>query len=192
MNVVGDIIKNCTDLIASGGLLVGFLLILLESFLPFLPLGVIVTLNINAFGFIFGTLISWLATCTGCILVYTIIYNVSNKYIYKLLKKKNQEKVEKAIQKFKNISLPILTLITTLPFTPSFIVNILSGVSGIKKEKFLTALLIGKLLMISFCGFIGKSLIESITDPKAIIFIILTLFIAYFLSKFVSKKMHIE
>lgn len=192
MDVIGDIINTCTDLISNGGFIVGFILIFIESFMPFLPLGVITTLNINAFGFIFGTILSWSATCVSCILIYTLVYNISNKYIYKLFKETTKEKIDKAITKFQNISLPTLTLIITLPFTPSFLVNILSGIAGIKKEKFITALLIGKLFMISFWGYIGKSFLESMTDIKSIIFILLTLIIAYIISKLVSKKMHIE
>lgn len=192
MDAIGNIINTCTDLILNGGFIVGFILIFIESFMPFLPLGVITTLNINAFGFIFGTILSWSATCVSCILIYTLVYNISNKYIYKLFKKTTQEKIDKAINKFQNIHLSTLTLIITLPFTPSFLVNILSGVAGIKKEKFITALLIGKLFMVSFWGVIGKSFLESMTDIKSIIFITLTLIIAYAISKLVSKKMHIE
>jgi len=192
MDIIGDIINTCTNLISNGGIIVGFILIFIESFLPFLPLGVITTLNINAFGFLFGTILSWLSTCIGCIVVYTLIYNISNKYIYKLFKEKTKKKIEKAIHKFQNIKLSTLTLIITLPFTPSFLVNILSGVAGIKKEKFIISILIGKLFMISFCAIIGKSFLESMTDIKSLIFIVLTLLIAYVISKIVSKKMHIE
>ena len=192
MDAIGDIINTCTDLISNGGFIVGFILIFIESFMPFLPLGVITTLNINAFGFLFGTILSWTATCASCILIYTLIYNISNKYIYKLFKEKTRQKLDKAITKFQNIHLSTLTIIITLPFTPSFLVNILSGIAGIKKEKFITAILIGKLFMISFWAFIGKSFLESMTDVKSIIFISLALIIAYALSKLVSKKMNIE
>lgn len=192
MDVIGDIVNTCTNLISNGGFIIGFILVFIESFLPFLPLGVITTLNINAFGFLFGTILSWIATCTGCIVVYTLIYNISNKYIYKFFKEKTKKQIDKAINKFQNIKLSTLTLIVTLPFTPSFLVNILSGIAGIKKEKFITAILIGKLFMISFCGIIGKSFLESMTDIKSLIFITLALLIAYIISKIVSKKMHIE
>lgn len=192
MDLVTDIVTRSTNLIEVGGPLIGFLLILIEAFIPALPLGVFVTLNINAFGFLLGIIISWTSTCLGSYLAYSIFYSFSNKVVYKLLQNKTRKKVEKGINKFKNISLTNLVLIITLPFTPSFLVNILSGVAELKKEKFLTALLIGKLFMVTFWGYIGKSFIESMTDPKAIIFICLTLLISYVISKFVSKKMKIE
>ena len=65
MDIVAYIIENSTKYIESGGLLFGFLLVFLECFIPALPLSVFVALNVNAFGFFVGCLISWIATCTG-------------------------------------------------------------------------------------------------------------------------------
>ena len=60
------------------------------------------------------------------------------------------------------------------------------------KKKYLISLLIGKSLMITFWAFIGKSFLESITNIKAIVFIILILSISYLITKIVSKKLKIE
>ena len=62
MEYITELVNKSTELIASGGLIIGFLLVLLEAFLPILPLGVFVSLNINAFGFLTGIVISWSAT----------------------------------------------------------------------------------------------------------------------------------
>ena len=83
-------------------------------------------------------------------------------------------------------------LIITLPFTPSFLVNILAGLARVSKEKFITALLIGKVFVVIFWGYIGKSILESFTDIKSIIYIVVALVIAYIISKIVSHKMNIE
>ena len=60
------------------------------------------------------------------------------------------------------------------------------------KEKFVIAILIGKLFEIIFWGYIGKSLIDSLTDIKSFIYIFVTLIVSYIISKIVSKKMNIE
>ena len=60
------------------------------------------------------------------------------------------------------------------------------------KEKFVTAILIGKMFEITFWGYIGKSIIDSLTDIKSLIYILFTLVIAYIVSKIVSKKLNIE
>ena len=62
VEVVNSFVDFCTNFISQGGILFGFFLIFLESFLPVLPLGVFVALNVNAFGGILGFGRSWIAT----------------------------------------------------------------------------------------------------------------------------------
>lgn len=181
-----------TKFISSGGVLYGFLLVLLESVIPALPLGVFVALNVNAFGMFMGIFISWAATCLGCFLSYSLFYYLSNKYIYKFFNAKKKRKIDKAINRIKNISFSNLVLLIALPFTPAFLINILCGINYIPRKKFLSAILLGKVFMIIFWGYVGKSLIESITDISTIIIVSIMLLIAYLLSKIVSKRMNIE
>ena len=192
MNLVAEFIDYSTNLIAQGGLLVGFLLIVFESFIPVLPLAVFVALNINAFGFFSGVFLSWLATCLGCYISYLLFFYLSDKITDKLLSDKMRKKVKRGLKRFNVISLQGIVLLVTLPFTPAFLINILAGISKVKQEKFLLAILIGKVFMIIFWGYIGKSFIESMGDIKAIIYIVCALTIAYIVSKIVGKKMNIE
>ena len=74
MELVNEFINYSTDLIINGGLIIGVVLIILESFVPILPLGVMVALITNAYGLFLGIIISWLANCTGCYLVYLSSY----------------------------------------------------------------------------------------------------------------------
>lgn len=192
MDIINTFIEYSTNVISNGGVLLGMLLIVIESFIPVLPLSVFVALNTHTFGLLPGILMSWISTCIGCFISYSIFYYVSNNVIYKHLSKKTMKKVDKAIDKFKNISLSNLTVIITLPFTPAFLINILSGVSGMSRKKFLAAILIGKIFMISFWGYIGKSLVESMTDITTIIIMSIMIIIAYILSKVIGKKANID
>lgn len=192
MDIINTFIEYSTNVISNGGVLLGMFLISIESFIPVLPLSVFVALNTHTFGLLPGILMSWISTCIGCFISYSIFYYVSNNVIYKHLSKKTMKKVDKAIDKFKNISLSNLTVIITLPFTPAFLINILSGVSGMSRKKFLVAILIGKVFMISFWGYIGKSLVESMTDITTIIIMSIMIIIAYVLSKAVGKKANID
>lgn len=192
MTTLTELIETCTELIQKGGLLMGFFLIILEAFIPILPLGAFVTLNINAFGTFPGLLISWSASVIGSYIMYLLCYYVSNKIIYKFIKKQTQEKIIEKTTHFQKIKLTSLVLIITLPFTPSCFINLLAGISNISKEKYLISLIIGKVFNIIFWGYIGMSLIESLTNIKAIIFIVVILIIAYFISKIISKKFKID
>ena len=80
-----------------------------------------------------------------------------------------------------------LFLIMALPFTPAFAVNIGAGLSDIEPKKFFAALIVGKLPLVYFWGFIGKSLLESLTDPYTLAQIVVMLILAYLVSKLVNK-----
>lgn len=192
MDLINTIVEYSTEVISNGGILFGMLLIMIESFIPALPLSVFIALNTHTFGLLPGILMSWVSTCIGCYISYLIFYYVSNNIIYKYLSKKTRDKIDKAVDKFQNISLANLTVIITLPFTPAFLINILAGVSGMSKKKYIVALLIGKIFMVSFWGYIGKSFVESMTDISAIIVMSIMIIIAYALSKLIGKNANIE
>ena len=192
MDYINSLVEWSTEFISDGGLFFGFFLVFIECFIPALPLSVFVALNVNAFGFFIGILISWIATSLGSFICYTLFKLFKKKIVVLLPKRKYLNKINSGIEKFKTIRFTQLVLILTLPFTPSFLINILSGLSGMSKEKFVIAILIGKLFEIIFWGYIGKSLIDSLTDIKSLIYIFVTLIVSYIISKIVSKKMNIE
>ena len=192
MDLINAIVEYSTEVISNGGILFGMLLIMIESFIPALPLSVFIALNTHTFGLLPGILMSWVSTCIGCYISYLIFYYVSNNIIYKYLSKKTRNKIDKAVDKFQNISLANLTVIITLPFTPAFLINILAGVSGMSKKKYIVAVVIGKIFMVSFWGYIGKSFVESMTDISAIIVMSIMIIIAYALSKLIGKNANIE
>lgn len=192
MDLINTIVEYSTEVISNGGILFGMLLIMIESFIPVLPLSVFIALNTHTFGLLPGIVMSWVSTCIGCYISYLIFYYVSNNIIYKYVSKKVRNKIDKAIDKFQSISLANLTVIITLPFTPAFLINILAGVSGMSKKKYIVALLIGKIFMVSFWGYIGKSFVESMTDISSIIMMSIMIIIAYVLSKLIGKNANIE
>lgn len=175
-----------------GGPIMGCLLILLESILPILPLGAFITLNMNAFGYFFGFLISWGTTCLGCYLSYFIFSSYFSKYFYQFVSRKNAKKLDKSMKKFQTMPLGNLVVLIALPFTPAFFINIAAGLAGVSKLKFILAILIGKLSIVYFWGFIGTSFLESMTDIRTITIITFMLTVAYFVSKYISRKMKIE
>ena len=102
------------------------------------------------------------------------------------------EKVNKKVKSFKNITFTQLVLVITVPFTPSFLINIVCGYARVKQTKYILALLIGKVFSMIFWGYIGKTLIESLTDVKALIYVAVTLVLAFAISKLVNKLLDVE
>jgi len=79
-----------------------------------------------------------------------------------------------------------------IPFTPAFFINIAAGLSKMKYQKFLLALLIGKAIMVYFWGYVGTSLLESLTDVTILLRIAVLLIGVYLLSYFVEKKLNVK
>ena len=189
MELINNLVEYFTKLLQDGGLILGIVLILLESVIPALPLGVFVALNINAYGTILGIILSWISTCLGCYLSFLLFSLFSNKFLNKI---EHKNKLRKVIMQMKTINFSNLVVLIALPFTPAFAINIAAGLVGLDKRKFAVALLTGKIFMISFWVLVGKSLIESLTDISSLITATILLIFAYLLSKLISKKMKIE
>ena len=190
MEIVDSFVQLITSYLQQFGIPFGILLIIVESIIPALPLGVFVAFNMMAFGGGVGFIISWISTCVGCCLSYFFFNKILSKWVLKNTKKKKQ--LNKIVKKMQNIEFSKLVLIVALPFTPAFLVNIACGLVRMSFKKFMAAILIAKLSIVYFWGFVGKSLLESITDLKTMIILFLLLFISYVLSKIVNKKLDIE
>ena len=169
------------------GPILGCFLILIESILPFLPLFVFITINFLAYGKIIGFLISWIFTCLGCVISFFLFRKNIQTWLYRHLKSKGLIS-KKTIDLITNLKFEQLTTIIALPFTPAFLVNIAAGLSKMKFKKFLIAILIGKVFIVYFWGFVGVSLLDSIKNPIYLVRVGVLLLIAYILSMLINKK----
>jgi uncharacterized membrane protein YdjX (TVP38/TMEM64 family) len=159
-------------------------LISIESIIPALPLFVFISINFIYFGKILGFIISWIFTVIGCLFSFFIFRKMElklNKF------NKNHSKLFKFTDYFGKLTIPQITLILAVPFTPAFAVNIVAGLSKMNVKKYLICLLIGKIFLVYFWGFVGTSLIESLRSPVIIFKIIIMLLISYGLSYIVNK-----
>ena len=190
--IIDTFVNTTTTTLSSLGPIAGVILIILESIIPPLPLSVFITLNMVAFGPVFGFLISWLSTIVGCMLSFTLFRHFFRDKLYKFIKNKDLEKVEETMKVISNISFSNLVIIIAIPFSPAFFINIAGGLSKIKVEKFFLALIIGKMIMVFFWGYIGTSLLESLTDITVLIKIGVLLMIAYIASKIVEKRLNLK
>ena len=181
---IKEIVDSITTFMGNFGIMSGVLLIILESMIPILPLGVFIALNVITFGEVMGFIISWISTIIGCMIAFFISRKLGNKF---MKKHKKDEKIIKIKNKISDLTLSNLVIIIAVPFTPAFAVNIGAGFSNINPKRYLLALVIGKIPLVYFWGFIGKSLLESLSDPYTIIQIVVMLIIAYLASKVVNR-----
>lgn len=185
-NLINEFLLN----IGIFGPILGCFLILIESIVPILPLFVFITINFLVFGSILGFIISWIFTVLGCLLSFFLFRKkIKNWFEEKI---KNHPQFQSVMNTINHVKCEELTSIIAVPFTPAFLVNICAGLSKMPFKKFLISLLIGKVFLVLFWGFVGTSLIQSLTHPVALIKVVILILFAYICSKIVSKKFHIE
>ncbi|MFJ5715007.1 TVP38/TMEM64 family protein [Neobacillus sp. NPDC093127] len=170
------------------GPLPGILLIVIEAFLPFLPLFLFVMANANAFGLWLGFLYSWLGACFGAFLVFMLIRKYGQKRIFTFLSK--HPKVRKLMDWVERNGFGPLFLLLCFPFTPSAIVNIVAGLSKIRTAQYMLAVCIGKMVMIFTMSFIGYDIRSLITQPYRTVLVFIIILILWFVGKRIEGRMN--
>lgn len=174
------------------GIFVGLLLVFIESFLPFLPLIVIVILNTNAYGFFIGFLMSYLGSVLGSYSVFLVVRNFlkapATRYINK---HKTLIKMREFIDRR---GFTFLFILMSLPFTPSSVVNVIAGVSNVKKRVYLYILIGAKFIMILSISIVGHDVTTFFTSPTRLILSVVFLVVLYVISKlyerYLNRKMN--
>lgn len=172
------------------GPILGCFCILIESILPILPLFVFITINFLVFGNLFGFIISWIFTVLGCLLSFFLFRKKIKNWFDK--KAKESKQLTKVMKVVNRVKLEQLTAIIAVPFTPAFLVNIAAGLSKMSLKKFLIALCVGKIFLVLFWGFVGTSLVQSLTHPIAFVKVVVLVLVAFFVSKLINKKFELD
>lgn len=172
------------------GPILGCFCILIESILPILPLFVFITINFLVFGEIIGFIISWFFTILGCLLSFFLFRKKIKNWFDK--KTKDKKRLNKVMHVVNKVKLEQLTAIIAVPFTPAFMVNIAAGLSKMSFKKFFIALCIGKIFLVLFWGFVGTSLVQSLTHPIALLKVVILVLLAFVVSKIINKKFELD
>lgn len=183
-------IMNLIDSLGVYGPLLGCLFIVLESIIPPLPLFVFITINFVAFGNLLGFIISWLCTCIGCVLSYYLVKKIFRSLVVRKIK--NMNLLTKCMNYVENLSLTQVIIILAIPFTPAFMINIAAGLCNMDLKKFLISILVSKIFLVYFWGFVGTGLLESLHNPSSLVTVLVMVVIAYILSKVIKKVFKID
>jgi len=192
-----DSLNNLSDslyeLLMNAGMWAPFFsscLIVLEGTLAFLPLIVFVTINIITMGPILGGIVSWLLTTLGGFIAFLLFRKGLSSFFQKKINK--SEKMLKFMNRVDKLKFSQLVLIIAIPFAPSFFINMGAGLSKISIKKYFYALLVGKIFVIIFLGYIGCNLLECLTNPLVLIKVISLVVIAYVLAQLVNKRFDLD
>ncbi|MBE6148440.1 MAG: TVP38/TMEM64 family protein [Firmicutes bacterium] len=186
--VLAGVTETIEQFISNMGVFAPFFacsLILIESMIPILPLCTFITINFISFGTIGGFIISWFFTCLGCFLSYYLVKKgIRNWYETRM---KTAPLLDNCLNYVNNLSMPSFTTLLAMPFTPAFMINIAAGMVNMNFKKFFWSILISKIFMVYFWGYVGVGIVESFSSPIIIIKISLMIVLAYLISSFVKK-----
>ncbi|OQP06950.1 hypothetical protein B1690_06490 [Geobacillus sp. 46C-IIa] len=147
----------------SFGVFPGIAATLLESFFPILPMVVFVMANAAAFGLWKGFFISWLGASLGSLIVFWLTRRIGQQRFFRFVRR--HQKVRRFMHWIERHGFGPLFLLYCFPFTPSALVNIVAGLSGISRQQFVLAVLLGKMIMIFTISFIGYDIVALVRQP---------------------------
>lgn len=170
------------------GPLIGLLLPFIESFLPFLPLFVFVFANASAFGLWYGFLLSWIGTTVGSYAVFLVIRKYGRNRFLRFLTK--SRRVQTLIKWVDRNGFAPLFLFLCFPFTPSSLVNLVAGLSDLKKRHYFFTLLAGKFVMIFTVSFIGYDLKALLTQPIRTAIVAVVVILLWLIGKQIERRLN--
>jgi len=162
----------------------GILLTFLESFLPILPLFVIIIANAAAYGLFWGFLLSWLGAVAGSYMFFLMIRMFGKYRLFRRIK--GQKQVKKLINWVDIRGFTPLFVLLCLPFTPVVVVNTVAGLSNIKKKYYFLTLLISKPILIFLISYLGSDLRDILTSPVKLIISAVIILIIWGIGKLIE------
>lgn len=170
------------------GPFLGLLLPFLESFLPFLPLVAFVLANAGAYGLWYGFLLSWAGTVVGSYAVFLIVRKYGRNRLLNFLTK--NARIQKLIKWVERNGFGPLFLFICFPFTPSALVNLVAGLSDMKKKSYLITLMAGKFVMIFMISYIGYDIKALFTNPIRTAVVVVVIFLLWIIGKQLERRLN--
>lgn len=164
-----DIIE-LLDKYESLGPLPGFLLPFVESFLPFLPIIVIVMGNAAAYGLWKGFLFSWTGVVTGSLCIFALTRRFGRPFAAYIHRKFPRGKAMFEWMERKGFT-PIFVM-ACFPFTPSFLLNAFAGLTRISFASFLLAIVLGKAFNVFLISLVGFDIFSIFYHPWRLVFVV--------------------
>lgn len=172
------------------GVFLSCFILSIESIIPIIPLLVFISINFIILGPVLGFILSWIFTVLGSLFSYYIFRKkLSNKFTNLT---KDNETVQRYIKILRNLSTGKILLIVALPFTPAFAVNIAAGILKIDFKKYLTAILFGKISLVTYSAYIGTSFIEGLSNPIILVNLGILILLIYVLFLIIKKTLKLN
>lgn len=185
-----DSIQRTLESYSQFGPLPGLLLPFIESFLPFLPLILIIAANANIYGLGFGFLFSWIGVSAGAVCVFLICRSLGKNVKKRLMSR--FPKSERFFNWVERRGFTPLFLLACFPFTPSIIITVVSGLSRVPFHTFLLASIMGKAVMIFVISLISFDIGNLVNEPWRIFVSITAVLVMWFGGKSLESRYQVN
>lgn len=145
-----------------------FIIMIIQNSFTIIPLIIIITINYALFGFFNGLIWSWFTS-----IIAAGIWFFGSRYFFNdwVQKKTNPELLSKMEQN----GLLFVFQARIIPFVPTSLINILSGLSSIKFKHFMVGTMFGNLIFFFVLSFIPAGLMEGNMEQNILLGIALVL-----------------
>ena len=171
-------LKRTIESYAAYGPLPGILLPFLEAFLAFLPLVVFIAVNANVYGLWLGIFSSWIGVVAGSCCVFWIARLIGRRPGIWL--QRRFPATRRFFRWIERRGFTPIFLLACFPFAPSFLINLASGLSTVRFVTFLTAILMGKAVMIFSVSFLSFDITAFKDQPWRIVAAVLAIAVMWF------------
>ncbi|MCP3033504.1 TVP38/TMEM64 family protein [Halobacillus sp. A1] len=168
------------------GPLPGILLPLIEAFLPILPLVAFVLANSVVYGLFKGFLYSWVGAVAGSLLVFLIVRRLGQQRFFNFVSRHKQ--VKRVMTWLEEHGFGPLFLLMCFPFSPSSIINVVSGLSNVSRQQFMLAAILGKSVMIFTISYVGSSIASFAQNPTKSIVVGVCILAFWMIGKVIEKR----
>ncbi|RDY23709.1 TVP38/TMEM64 family protein [Romboutsia maritimum] len=160
--------------------LISFLLMILQSVIAPLPAFLITFVNAALFGWVRGTILSWLSSMVGAALCFYIARFLGREVVEKLTSKYELDSIDEFFGKYGKHTILISRL---LPFISFDIVSYASGLTSMSFISFFIATGIGQLPATVVYSYVGGMLTGSAKDIMVGLMILFALIVLVFMIK---------
>lgn len=175
------------DKYESFGPLPGMIITMLESFLPFLPLIAFVIANAAAYGLWKGFFFSWIGICIGSVIVFFISRRFGQKFTAYIFRR--YPTARNFLQWIERKGFTTIFVVSCIPFSPSFLINVVAGLTRVPFTTFLIAILLGKAFMVFLVSYIGYDLPKLVYQPWKLGILVIIILIMWIIGRKLETKL---
>lgn len=171
----------------SFGPIPGIFITFIESFIPPLPLFLLVAANSAAYGLWLGFICSWIGVVSGALCVFLFFRYLADHPIINRCTRNTY--INKSLEWVQQHSFGSIFLISCLPMGPAFIIHIAAGISKVPVIPFIIAIASGKTIMILIVSFIGRDFLAFIHSPIKLLILASFAGSLWFASKLIEARL---